>query len=256
MKHNIVTFTAITVFALSGIIFWETGLVLIVFAMIVLLYLGLTAYGSFHIQTNYFLRSINYGKRNAIALTFDDGPDPDTTPKILQILKEKDIKAAFFVIGKKAEKYPELLRQMDKEGHIVANHTFNHHYFTAFFSTQKLKAELLKCNAVIADILGKKPLFFRPPFGVTNPRYATALKELGLNSIGWSLRSLDTKAENKYQIINKIISEVETGHIILLHDNRSVTADSLEDVIEHCRQKGIRIESLSKLIQKEPYENG
>lgn len=255
MKHNIVTFTAITVFALSGIIFWETGLVEIVFAVIVLAYLGITAYGSFHIRANYFLKSVNYGKRKSVALTFDDGPDPETTPRILQVLKEKDIKAAFFVIGKKAEKYPELLRQMDEEGHIVANHTFSHHYFTAFFSTEKLRAELVKCNAVISDILGKKPLFFRPPFGVTNPRYAKVLKDLGLNSIGWSLRSLDTKAENKYQIINKIISEIQTRDIILLHDNLSVTADSLEDVIEHCRQKGIRIETLSKLIQKEPYEN-
>jgi peptidoglycan/xylan/chitin deacetylase (PgdA/CDA1 family) len=103
------------------------------------LYLAATAYGSFKIQANYFLKSINKGQRKSIALTFDDGPDPDTTPIILEILKQKNVKATFFVIGKKAEKYPELLRQIDEEGHIVANHSYSHHNLIAFFSTEKLK---------------------------------------------------------------------------------------------------------------------
>jgi peptidoglycan/xylan/chitin deacetylase (PgdA/CDA1 family) len=255
LKHNIVTFTFITVFALSGIIFWETGFAWIIFIAIAVVYFALTAYGSFKIQANYFLKSINTGKKKAIALTFDDGPEPGTTPRILDVLKEKNVKATFFVIGKKALKHPELLRRIVDEGHIIGNHTFSHSYFLGFFSKSKLTQDIEKCNEAIAGATGKSPLFFRPPFGVTNPIYATVLKELHLHSIGWSLRSLDTCAENKYQIINKIIAKLNIRDIVLLHDNLRVTADSIEDVIEHCLQKRIKIVPLSQLIEKEPYEN-
>ncbi|MCE6991332.1 polysaccharide deacetylase family protein [Dyadobacter sp. CY323] len=255
MKHNIVTFIAITIFALSGIVFWETGFVEYVLSAIALLYLALTAYGSAKIQSNYFLTSINYGKRKSVALTFDDGPDPETTPRILATLREKNIKATFFVIGKKAAAYPGLVQQIQDEGHIVGNHSFTHHYLIGFFSTQKLKNDLAHCNEVIRDIIGKTPVFFRPPFGVTNPRYAGVLSQLQLNSIGWSLRSMDTRAKNKYQIINNVITRLKARDIILLHDNLRPTADALDDLIEHCLQKGIKIVPLSDLIQKEPYDH-
>ncbi|MCE7065849.1 polysaccharide deacetylase family protein [Dyadobacter sp. CY326] len=253
MKHNIVTAITITAIALSGIVFWETGFVELVIGLILLIYLAITSYGSFKIQANYFTTSINHGKRKAIALTFDDGPDPETTPQILETLREKGVKATFFVIGKKAEKHPELLRRIDAEGHIVANHSYSHHYLIAFFSTAKLKADIEHCSNVISEILGKSPQFFRPPFGVTNPRYGRVLKALKINSIGWSMRSLDTKAKNKYEIINRVISKLKARDIVLLHDNRAVTAASLGDLIEHCKQTGIKIETLSRLIQKEPY---
>jgi peptidoglycan/xylan/chitin deacetylase (PgdA/CDA1 family) len=253
LKHNIVTFTAVTIFALSGIIFWETGFAWLVMLLIALIYFTILAYGSFKIQANYYLTSINKGKRKSVALTFDDGPDEDNTPKILQILREKDVKATFFVIGKKAEKYPDIIRQINEEGHTLANHSYSHSYLIAFFSTKRLKADLLRCNEVITGIIEKSPLFFRPPFGVTNPRYATVIKELQLNSIGWSLRSLDTRAKNKYQLISRILAVLQKRDIILLHDNLPVTADALEDIIEHCVQKGIKIEPLPQLIDKNPY---
>jgi peptidoglycan/xylan/chitin deacetylase (PgdA/CDA1 family) len=254
LKHNLVTFISITVFALSGIIFWDTGLAWIVWIIIVFLYLAATAYGSFNIQSNYFFKSVNKGKRKAISLTFDDGPDPDTTPKILAVLREKKIQAAFFVIGKKAAKYPELLKQIEDEGHTIGNHTFSHSYFLGFFSKSRLKADIGHCTEIISSTINKTPLFFRPPFGVTNPVYASVLKELGLHSIGWSVRSLDTRADNKYQIINRVMSKLKSRDIVLLHDNLKVTADSLEDVIEHCLQKGIKIVPLSQLIEKAPYD--
>ncbi len=253
MKHNIVTFIAVTVFALSGIIFWETGFAWLVLSLVAVIYFAILAYGSFKIQANYYFTSIHKGKRKSVALTFDDGPDEESTPKILQILKDKNVKATFFVIGKKAEKYPELIRQIDEDGHTIANHSYSHNYLIAFFSTKRLKADLVRCNEVISGIIDKSPLFFRPPFGVTNPRYATVLKELKLCSIGWSLRSLDTRAKNKYQLISRILGVLQKRDIILLHDNRSVTADSLEDIIEHCVQKGIKIEPLPRLIDKEAY---
>jgi len=253
LKHNIVTFTAITIAVLCSVIFLETDFLWIVMLIILVAYLGVTAYGSYQIQANYFIKSINYGKKKSIALTFDDGPDPKTTPQILEILKEKNVKATFFVIGKKAEKYPELLRRIDEEGHIIANHSYSHNYLIAFFSTSRLIKDLRRCNEIVFETLGKTPAFFRPPFGVTNPRYSKALKTNGLQSIGWSLRSMDTKARSKYKLIDTVISKLKRGDIVLLHDSLSVTADALEDIIEHIATKRIDIEPLSKVINKEPY---
>ena len=253
MKHNLVTFIALTTFVASSVIFWESGYVEFVLIGITLLYLASTAYGSYEIEANYFIKSINSGKGKGIALTFDDGPDPETTPAILSILKEAKIKATFFVIGKKAELYPELVRQIDEEGHIVANHSYSHSWGIGFFSTNRLSADMAKCNEVVKLAIGKTPLLFRPPFGVTNPRYSGALKTNGLLSIGWSIRSMDTQAKNKYQVIDKVMSKLKKGNIVLLHDNLPVTVAALEDIIEHCKNKRFHLEPLSKVISQEPY---
>lgn len=219
-----------------------------------LIYLASTTYGSFQIKANYFVKSIHKGNKKSIALTFDDGPDPEITPRILAVLKEKGVSATFFVIGEKAEKYPDLLKKIDEEGHIVANHSYSHNHLIGFFSKKRLNQDLVHCNEAIIAALGKTPVFFRPPFGVTNPRYAKVLKELKMQSIGWSLRSFDTRAKNKYQLIEKVISNLKRRDIVLLHDNRAVTADALEDLIEHCFNKNIEIQALSVIINKEPYE--
>ena len=252
LKHNIVTFVSITVIVLCSVIFMETDYMWFVILAIFLLYLGITAYGSYQIQANYFIKSINKGKKS-VALTFDDGPDPKTTPRILEILREKNVKATFFVIGKKAEKHPDLLRRIDEDGHIIANHSYSHHYLIAFFSTARLTKDLDRCNDFILQTIGKEPAFFRPPFGVTNPLYNNALIKTGLQSIGWSLRSMDTRAKSKYDLIEKVISNLKRGDIVLLHDHLSVTADALEDIIEHINNKKIDIEPLSRVINKKPY---
>lgn len=158
------------------------------------------------------------------------------------------------MIGKKAADHPGLLQRIVEEGHTVANHSYSHHYLIALFSVRKLKNDIQRCNETIRDITGCTPVFFRPPFGVTNPRYAAVLKDLQMQSIGWSLRSMDTRAKNKYQLIQKIISKLKPRDIVLFHDRLPLTADSLSDIIGHCREMGIQIEPLPRLIGKEPYE--
>lgn len=254
MKHNFLIFFCITAAALSSIIFWETEYLWLVLAAIALLFIGVTAYGSARIQANYFLKSIHKGKGKAIALTFDDGPDPDSTPRILETLRENNLKATFFVIGKKAAEYPDLLRRIVDEGHTLGNHTYSHHNLIAFFSRKKLRADIQRCNDIIRDSTGRVPVLFRPPFGVTNPRYAAVLKDMQMQSIGWSVRSLDTRAQNKYQLIQKVISKLKPRDIVLLHDHLPLTADTLPDLIGHFREMGIKIEPLPQLIGKEPYE--
>ena len=254
MKHNITTFVAATALAVLGFIFWETDFVYYVLGGIAVLYLAAVAYGSLNIQSNYFLTSINKSKKKSISLTFDDGPDPDITPKILDILSEKGVRATFFVIGKKAETQPDLIRRIISEGHIIGNHSYSHSYFLGFFSNSRLRGDIEKANQIIVDIIEKKTLYFRPPFGVTNPRYRRVLKELGMTSIGWSLRSLDTRAKTKYQLIDRVLTNVKKKDIVLLHDNQQVTLDALEDIIEHFKQKGLKMEALPKVIDIKPYE--
>lgn len=253
MKHNIITVLTLTTLVLCGVIFLETDFLWFVLGTILFIYLGVTAYGSYQIQANYFINSVNRGKKKSIALTFDDGPDPEFTPKILDILSDKNVKATFFVIGKKAEKYPDLIRRIADEGHTLANHSYSHHYLIAFFSTSRLAADLKKCNDVLTGLLGKTPVFFRPPFGVTNPFYSSAIKQNGLISVGWSLRSMDTRAQSKYALIDAVISKLKKGDIVLLHDRLSVTAEALPDIIEHINTKKFAIEALSAVINKDAY---
>ncbi|WP_025761940.1 polysaccharide deacetylase family protein [Dyadobacter tibetensis] len=253
MKHNIITVLFATALVVLGFIFWQTDYVFYILAAVFLLYIIVTVYGVFTIQSNYFLTSLNKGKSNAVTLTFDDGPDPVQTPLILAALKEQEVKATFFLIGKKADQYPELVNQIVQEGHIVGNHSYSHHMLIGFFSRRRLKKDLEQCNAVIEQITGKRPLYFRPPFGVTNPRYADVLKELGMQSVGWSLRSLDTKAKNKYALIERILVRLKKKDIILLHDNQEVTADAIDDIVQHCRQKKIAIETLDWVTKTAAY---
>ena len=218
-----------------------------------LAYISIVVYGSSQIQANYFLKSINKGNTSGITLTFDDGPNAEITPKILEVLSKENIKATFFVIGKNAEQYPELLKEIHQQGHTVANHSYCHSNALGFFSSAKLKEDFEKCNQLIQKIIGKVPLFFRPPFGVTNPRYANVLGRLKLISIGWTVRSMDTMATSKEFLLEKITSSITEGSIILLHDTKQITLETLPLLIEHCKNKNIKIVSLPELINKEPY---
>jgi peptidoglycan/xylan/chitin deacetylase (PgdA/CDA1 family) len=253
LKHNIITFVVLTILVLSGVVFWETEFFWFVIGAIILIYLAFTAYGSSQIQANYFINSINRGKKKSVVLTFDDGPDPEFTPRILDILKEKNVKATFFVIGKKAAQYPDIVKRMDEEGHVIANHSYSHHNLIALFSGNRLGKDLAKCNDIVQQTIGKTPLFFRPPFGVTTPRYGKAIRNNGLSSIGWSLRTLDTRAKTKYEVIDSVISKLKKGDIILLHDRLEVTTDALPDLIEHITSRKLTIEPLPIAINKNAY---
>jgi len=187
-------------------------------------------------------------KLNTILLTFDDGPDPVGTSQILDILREHHVKAIFFCIGSKIQLFPELTRKIAEEGHIVANHTFSHSNFTGFYSVEKIKEELANTENLILEHAKRSFKLFRPPFGVTNPNIAKAVKELGYTVIGWNVRSFDTVSKNKENILNRISRQLKAGDIILLHDTISITPSVLKEFILLARNKGftfdIQIESL------------
>ncbi|MPT30091.1 MAG: polysaccharide deacetylase family protein [Chryseobacterium sp.] len=197
-----------------------------------ILFSATVVWGSFDIQLKYFINSITQKrtKIKEIALTFDDGPT-DFTPKFLDLLKENNIQATFFCIGKQIEKYPETFQRIIAEGHSVGNHTFSHSNNTGFLSGARMIEEIEKCDNVISKIGNIKTNLYRPPFGVTNPNIAKAIKKTKRKSIGWNVRSLDTVIDDEKKIYNRITKNLNKGSIILLHDTSEKTYNVLVDLL-------------------------
>ncbi len=254
MKHNIAII--ITCAALISVVFFlhESIYAKWLIVGVILLFLSIVAIGTSFIQLNYFVESINKGNNKGIALTFDDGPNSEITPQILAILEKENIKATFFVIGNKIKKNESLLKKINNQGHLIGNHSYSHNNQITLYLTKKLKADIIKCNEIIEQVIAKKPLFFRPPFGVTTPRYKRALKQLNMQSIGWSIRSFDTQSKNKELLYKKITKQISDGSIILFHDTQQITLDVLPGIIQFCKINGINIVPLHELINYQPYE--
>lgn len=189
-----------------------------------------------------------------VALTFDDGPHPVHTPLVLDILKEKNIRAAFFVKGRAAAMHPEILKRIDEEGHILGNHSWSHSFWFDFFSFRRMRKDLETTNILIEEITGRIPRFFRPPYGVTNPPLARAIMETGMITIGWNIRSLDTLKGDPEKILSRISSSLSPGSIILMHDNLPAGNVILGRVIDEVKKNGYTFVRADKLLNMEAYD--
>src|SRR5690606_15991020 len=137
------------------------------YVLFVFIWFLITAIGSFQIKLNYHLQSLNNNYKiseNHISITFDDGPNPDFTPKVLSLLKKNNAKATFFLIGKNAEKYPEIVRQIIEEGHTIGNHSYSHSKNFGFFSSEKVASELKQNNSILKEITEKNIKMICTPF--------------------------------------------------------------------------------------------
>jgi len=198
----------------------------------ILLYLLFLILGSVNIQWNFYTKSIHRLKStNQILLSFDDGPHPLFTLAILNLLDRYQAKAIFFLIGEQAEKYPQLVKEIVQRGHMIGNHSYSHADSFDFFSVIRMEQEVSKTNRIIEDICGQQPIFFRPPYGVTNPRIHRLIMNSGMKSVGWSFRSFDTTHRSNEQIIRKIRETIKGGEILLFHDRIGRTYQILEDVL-------------------------
>lgn len=185
---------------------------------------------------------------NKIAITYDDGIDPITTPKILDLLDKYHAKATFFVIGEKANKHPEILKDIASRGHNVGNHSYYHKWSFPLQTTNKIVFELKKCNFAIETELGRKTTLFRPPFGVTNPMIGRAVRRLGLTPIGWSIRSLDTMKEPIEKVRARVLKSLQAGAVILLHDNIDGAELLTEDILKASAKKGLKSVTINELF--------
>jgi peptidoglycan-N-acetylglucosamine deacetylase len=181
---------------------------------------------------------------DCIALTFDDGPNPVDTPKLLDILREKGVKATFFVVGKRADQYPEIVRRAWEEGHLIANHTWSHYSLFCFLTPARLQAEIERGAESIRRICGFRSRFFRSPVGQRHPLLRRYLEDAGLEYISWSIRSRDTLTWNSEVLARRILRQAASGDIILLHDHlprgANVMLEALPQVIDELKARGFK----------------
>jgi len=193
--------------------------------------------------------------RRAVALTFDDGPHPVYTERILQILSRYQVPAAFFPLGRHIERYPELVREAVRLGHLIGNHTYGHRHLV-FLSRRAVREELRRCSSLIAEITGQDPLFFRPPRGLLGPGALREAARMGMRTVLWTCSSKDWTRPGASVIARRVLSGSRRGSIILLHDakyddleeDRHQTVQALPMIIRGLRRRGYRLVSLYDLI--------
>ena len=187
--------------------------------LLLLLFLASCLIAPFLPACGFFLPVVSRGKTGsrAVALTFDDGPSPASTPVLLQLLARYDLKATFFVIGSQAEKYPELIAKILAAGHNVGNHSWSHDNLLMFRSSDTLATDIKQTQDVLARV-GIRPLAFRPPVGITGPRLKPILDDQQMFAVNFSCRIYDRGNRNIKNLADRTLGRLKTGDIILLHD--------------------------------------
>jgi len=193
-------------------------------------------------------------KEKLIALTFDDGPNPVTTMQILDLLARYEAKSTFFVVGKRMEKFPEVVKREALEGHEVANHTYSHLYLNSKISRSKLLEELNRTEDQIVGLTGKHCPWFRPPGGFFNDTVVQVARERGYTTVLWSWHqdTKDWRAPGTRAIVEKVLKNARNGDIVLFHDHvagSTQTVQALETILPELKRRGYRMVTVSELIK-------
>ncbi|APR83701.1 Polysaccharide deacetylase [Minicystis rosea] len=218
-------------------------------------YLLLLGAGIAFLRLGMFVDVVWRGPREArgVALTFDDGPSPEHTPRILDQLDEAGAKATFFVIAKKALAHPDVLRSIAARGHAIGVHGYDHDRLLALRSPARVSDDIEKAIDAVTSITGKRPVLYRPPVGLTSPRVAQALEWFDVTVVGWSVRALDgVKGATSDRVVHRVTRGLRDGAIILLHDAaerddfRPVSLEALPRILEAMRLRdleGVRLDT-------------
>ena len=193
-----------------------------------------------------------------IALTFDDGPYPPYTDRLLDLLKAKKIHVTFFLVAEQAQQYPELVRRMTAEGHTVGLHAFRHRDFLKLTEEEKRK-DLEQGKAVLHAITGKDPVYWRPPHGFRDFSVMETAAAQNLTVVNWSVIPRDWTGIDSQEIFRRVMDKAEDGAIVLLHDgdspgykaSRQATVDAVDPLIDSLREKGYHLVSLEEYVQAE-----
>ncbi|MEW6189474.1 MAG: polysaccharide deacetylase family protein, partial [Actinomycetota bacterium] len=186
-----------------------------------------------------------------VALTFDDGPDPRYTPKVLEILRQNGIKATFFVIGEQVERYPEIIKEEIVEGHEIGNHTLSHSNLPKY-NCERIRAEIEGCEEVLRRVGVPKPRYFRPPKGLINGQAFKVAREEGYKVILWSIAMESGSISNSEGLRERVVEGIGNGGVILAHDgrlDRAMTIRTLPGIIKALKKKGFKFVTLSELFQ-------
>lgn len=252
LRHGVILYLCIAlagVLLLTGFSWWQALLPPL------LIKLAFDAWGAIFVHSGYYIRVLCKASTNekVVALSFDDGPVEEYTPQILDILKEQQVRAAFFCIGRRAEQAPDLLKRIHEEGHLIGNHSYSHHTLFDLYPTRKMKQDLQKADAAIHTATGLKPALFRPPYGVTNPMLARAVKAGKYTPVGWSIRSMDTVIREEDRLFERVTRKITGGDIFLFHDTSAATVKILPALIKQLKREGFAIQRIDELLNVPAY---
>jgi peptidoglycan-N-acetylglucosamine deacetylase len=217
--------------------------------------------GVLFLKLRMFVDAIVRGPDGAkgVALTFDDGPDPETTTEVLDVLDRRGVKATFFVIGAKAEKHPEVVRDIVERGHEVGVHSFSHDRLFSLRGARRVRADLERAVATIEDITKTRPVLFRPPIGHTNPTIARVADELDLVVVGWTVAARDGIARTKAEdVVARVDRGIEDGAIVAMHDaaerggRKPAGVTALAAVLDAIEAKNLRVVPLGDFLADDP----
>ncbi|MBQ0157193.1 MAG: polysaccharide deacetylase family protein [Bacteroidales bacterium] len=225
-----------------------------VYIFIILLVLVFLVWSAADIASGVYVKTfcgIKECDEKVVSLTFDDGPEPVTTEKVLEVLKKYDVKATFFCIGKKIEPNCEVFKHIITFGHTLGNHSFHHNDNFSLLLPSRMRDEIGRCQAEIKKYAGYEPRFFRPPLGVTNPMLAIALRSFRFDIIGWNVRPFDTSAKNAEEVSRRVISKIRPGSVVLLHDRMPHTPEALETILDWLYANGYRVVPLEEMMSRQ-----
>lgn len=225
------------------------------YALPVVLYGVRCAFGSFILSDEFFMAVRSNAKTSSrhVALTFDDGPLPGNTERVLAILEEAGVKAAFFCIGAHMAANENLLIKIHQAGHIIGNHSFHHQNTFGFLTEKQVAKELSDTDDCVLRATGRSPRLFRPPFGVTSPMIAGAVARREYLTIGWSIRSFDTVIKDPAKLYRRVTANVKNGDIVLFHDYSETMLSILPSFIQFLRQEGFEPVRLDRLLNENAY---
>lgn len=221
-------------------------------------FLALMAHGIARPGSSVFYPTVTHGPRDSgrVALSFDDGPDPEVTPAVLDALAKHSARATFFSIGRSLEEHPQLGRRLVAEGHELGNHSWRHSRWQNFFGTGEQAREIERGAQAIAAVTGSqvKPLY-RPPIGLKSPALARAAYQHQLTLVAWSLNSRDTRTAHPKRMAERVLKRIRPGDIVLMHDghdrpgrHRPACAQAMPLILQGLREKELQCVTVSELL--------
>lgn len=219
----------------------------IISCIILLIFLAVMCFIGYMTQEDISVMSGSLGHNEdvkRIALTFDDGPHPYYTQQLLDGLKEREVKASFFVTGEHALLHPDIIERMAEEGHLIGNHTYSHMQLNAG-NREEFKEELLKTNEIITGITGKEVIYVRPPYGSWDKKFET---EINMFPVLWSVDPLDWCSDNVACITNNVTAKVEENDIILMHDYYASSVTAALKIIDELQARGYVFVTVEEIL--------
>ena len=183
-------------------------------------------------------------EKGKIALTFDDGPYPNYTRQLLEGLKERNVKATFFILGASAEEYPDVIETMYADGHLIGNHTYHHVELTTV-GREEFKEEIVSTNKLLYELNGEYPQFIRPPFGAWEKGLET---ELGMIPVLWTIDPLDWCTENSGAVVERVVTKVKENDIILMHDCYKSSVTAALEIVDILQEEGYEFVTVDEIL--------